>query len=165
MADKSSFTPDEWKLILSSPMLAGLAVTLAEPSGIWGMLKESMASANALIAAGKDANASPLMKSILAAMETSEGRAIARDEIKAEFSGKSAAEIKQQVIAKLAQAGKILDAKAPGEAPAFKSWLKSVADQVAESATEGGVLGFGGTRVTQAEKATVNEIGKALDAA
>jgi len=41
MADKSSFTPDEWKVVLSSPMLAGLAVTLAEPSGLWGMLKES----------------------------------------------------------------------------------------------------------------------------
>ena len=41
MADKSSFTPEEWKVVLSSPMLAGLAVTLAEPSGLWGMLKES----------------------------------------------------------------------------------------------------------------------------
>ena len=34
--------------VLSSPMLAGLAVTLAEPSGLWGMLKESMASARAM---------------------------------------------------------------------------------------------------------------------
>jgi hypothetical protein len=165
MADKSSFTPEEWKLILSSPMLAGLAVTLAEPSGLWGMLKESMASANAVIAAGKDANASPLMKAILADMETSEGRTVARDQIKVDLSGKSTQEIKEQIIGKLAQAGRILDAKAPGEAPAFKSWLKSVADQVAESASEGGVLGFGGTQVTSAEKATISDVGRALNAA
>jgi hypothetical protein len=31
-----------------------------------------------------------------------------------------------KVIAKLTQAGQILDAKAPGDAPAFKTWLKQV---------------------------------------
>lgn len=165
MADKSSFTPEEWKLVLSSPMLAGLAVTLAEPSGIWGMLKESMASASAVLTAGKDANASPLMKAILADMETSEGRTIARDELKSGFSGKSPAELKQLVIEKLAEAGKVLDAKAPDEAAVFKSWLKYVADQVAEAASEGGMLGIGGTRVTEAEKATISEVGKALSVA
>lgn len=165
MADKSSFTPEEWKLVLSSPMLAGLAVTMAEPSGIWGMLKESMASASAVVAAGSDANASPLMKALLADMETSDGRHIARDEIKEGMSGKSPAEIKQQVISKLAQVGKIIDAKAPQDAPAFKSWLKYVADQVAEAAAEGGVLGFGGTKVTDAEKATITEVGRALNVA
>lgn len=165
MADKSSFTPEEWKLVLSSPMLAGLAVTIAEPSGIWGMLKESMASANAVVAAGKDANATPLMKALLADMETSDGRRIARDEISEGLSGKSPAEIKELVIAKLAQAGKVLDAKAPNEAATFKSWLKYVADQVAESASEGGILGFGGTKVTDAERATITEVGKALNVA
>ncbi len=165
MADKSSFTPDEWKLVMSSPMLAGLAVTMAEPSGLWGMLKESMASANALIAAGKDAKASPLMKAMLADMETSEGRSAARDEVTAGMSGKTPAEIKSAVISKLNQAGRILDAKAPNEAPAFKSWLKHVADQVAESANEGGVMGIGGTRVTDNEKATIAEVGRALNVA
>ena len=38
MATKANFTPDEWKAILSSPMLAGMAVTLAEPSGLWGTM-------------------------------------------------------------------------------------------------------------------------------
>jgi len=165
MADKSSFTPEEWKLVLSSPMLAGLAVTIAEPSGLWGMLKESMASASAVLTAGKDAKASPLMKAILADMETSDGRRIARDEITAGMSGKSPAEIKQQVIDKLAQVGNILDAKAPGDAATFKTWLKYVADQVAEAASEGGVLGFGGTQVTPNEKATIAEVGKALNVA
>jgi hypothetical protein len=48
MADKSCFTPDEWKVILSSPMLAGMAVSLAEPSGLWGTLKEGMVGAPAV---------------------------------------------------------------------------------------------------------------------
>ena len=37
MADKSSFTPDEWKVLLQSMIAAGIAVTAAEPSGLWGL--------------------------------------------------------------------------------------------------------------------------------
>jgi len=36
MADKSNFTPDEWKLILESVTMAGIAVSAADPSGLWG---------------------------------------------------------------------------------------------------------------------------------
>ena len=35
MATKSSFTPEEWAKLLSSPMIAGMAITAADPSGIW----------------------------------------------------------------------------------------------------------------------------------
>jgi hypothetical protein len=44
MAQKTNFTADRWKAILGSPVLAGMAVTLAEPSGLWGMMKEGMTS-------------------------------------------------------------------------------------------------------------------------
>jgi hypothetical protein len=55
MATKADFTTDEWKLILGSPMLAGMAVTLAEPSGLWGMMQEGMVSGRALLEAKKSA--------------------------------------------------------------------------------------------------------------
>ena len=48
MADKTSFTKDEWTLLLESPMIAGMAITAAEPSGLWGLLKESFAGGTAL---------------------------------------------------------------------------------------------------------------------
>ena len=44
MADKSSFTPEEWTQLLEAPMMAGMAVSAAEPSGLFGMLKESFAT-------------------------------------------------------------------------------------------------------------------------
>ena len=40
----------------------------------------------------------------------------------------------------------------------FKTWLAGVAKSVAEAAPEGGFLGFGGTQVSEAEKATVAQI-------
>lgn len=165
MANKSNFTDDEWKAILSSPMLAGMAVTLGEPSGLWGTMQESMASARALLETRSDPSASNLVKAILADIETSEGRSIAREGLKSELTGKSATEIRQQVIAKLARVGDIIDAKAGTDAAGFKSWLKQVAERVAEAATEGGFLGFGGVKVTDAEKASIADVAKALKVA
>jgi hypothetical protein len=45
MATKADFTPDEWKLLLQSPLIAGVAISAADPSGLIGMMRESMASA------------------------------------------------------------------------------------------------------------------------
>ena len=54
MTDKTNFTPEEWKLLLESVMMAGIAVSAAEPSGLSGLLKESFASGNALLTAKMD---------------------------------------------------------------------------------------------------------------
>ena len=48
MANKQSFTPEEWTKILESTMLAGMAVSAAETSGLWGLMKEGFASSSAL---------------------------------------------------------------------------------------------------------------------
>ena len=40
MANKQSFTADEWNKILESVALSGVAVTAADPSGLLGMFKE-----------------------------------------------------------------------------------------------------------------------------
>jgi hypothetical protein len=57
MTDKSNFTPDEWKLLLESVMMASLAVSAAEPSGLWGLLKESFAGGTELAKAKLDPGA------------------------------------------------------------------------------------------------------------
>ena len=60
MTDKSNFTPDEWKLLLESVTMAGVAVSAADPSGLWGLLKESFAEGAALVAAKTDPTTKPL---------------------------------------------------------------------------------------------------------
>ena len=162
MAAKTDFTPDEWGKILTAPMLAGMAVTIAEPSGLFGMMKEGMASGRALLEARNDPGASALSKAVAAEMETSEGRTAAREALQAELSSKTPAEIKQKAISTLAEVAAILDAKAPQDATGFKAWLKHIAERVAEASSTGGFLGFGGVQVTEAEKATISEIAAAL---
>lgn len=162
MATKADFTTGEWNTILTSPMLAGIAVSLADPSGLWGLLQEAMASGRALLDARSDPAAGDLVKAVVADIETPEGRTAARDALKAELSAKSPAEIKQRAIAALAEAGASLDAKAPQEAAAFKAWLYHIAEKVAQAGSEGGFLGFGGVKVSDAEKATLAEIATVL---
>ena len=162
MIDKSSFSADEWSMIGSSPFLAGAAVTLAEPSGLWGTLKEGMASASALMESKKDAGAASLIKAIVAEIEGSDGRSIAREAIKKQLTAKTPAELKSQAIAGLSSVAQIVDAKAASDAAAFKAWLSTIAQRVAEASKEGGFLGFGGVPVSESEKATLQEISVAL---
>ncbi|WP_395666925.1 hypothetical protein [Methylocella sp.] len=162
MTGKTDFSDADWAKILSAPLLAGVAVTMAEPSGLFGMLKEGMASGSALLAARTDAAAGPLARAVADDFESGDARARARDALQAEIGGKKPAELRDAAVAALESVGELVDAKAPQEAPAFKAWLRSLAEKVAESASEGGFLGFGGVKVTEAEKATVAEVGRAL---
>jgi hypothetical protein len=60
----------------------------------------------------------------------------------------------------------LLARKAPApEAEGYKRWLLTVAQRVAEAAKEGGFLGIGGVRVSEAEQATLAEIAGALGVA
>ena len=42
MATKTTFTPEEWDLLMTGVMSSGVAVTAADPSGLWGLMKESL---------------------------------------------------------------------------------------------------------------------------
>lgn len=162
MADKSSFTPEEWVQLLEAPMLAGMAVSAAEPSGLFGMLKESFATGKLLVQAKSDAAANPLVKAVAADYETAEGRKAASEGLKAKLAGAAPADLKARSLDTLRQVAALLTAKAPADAPAFKAWLEQIGQNVAEAASEGGFLGFGGVQVTDAEKATLGEIAAAL---
>ena len=55
-------------------MLVGIAVSTADPSGLWGTLKEAAASSSAIATAKLDAGSNELIKAVIADIETSEGR-------------------------------------------------------------------------------------------
>ena len=73
MADKSNFTPDEWRVLLESMTMAGIAVTAAEPSGLWGLLQESLAAGRMVAQAKMDPTSNPLIKALVAEFGTAEG--------------------------------------------------------------------------------------------
>ena len=148
MAWKDTFGSD-WERVVGAPMLAGIAVTAAEPGGLFGAIKESFAVAGAMRDAKGEGGS--LAAEVAAAYETSEGRDMAR-----------AAEIVDAAVTELAQVSRIVAEKAPESAVAFRAWLNAIAARVAEAGTEGGFLGFGGEKVSAAEKATLDRLATAL---
>jgi hypothetical protein len=162
MANKQNFKPDEWSKILQSTMLAGIAVTAAEPSGLWGALKEAFASSSALAAAKSNASSSELIKAVVAEFETKEGRASIQEALRQHLDGAKPADAVQRSLTNLKAVSAILEAKAPQDAAGFKTWLRAISQNVAEASAEGGFLGIGGVKVSEAEKATLAEISKAL---
>ena len=164
MANKQSFKPEEWTKILESTMLAGMAVSAAEPSGLWGALKEAFASSSALAAAKANAGSNELVKAVVADFETKEGRAAVQEALRKHLAGATKpADAVQRSLDNLREVSAILNAKAPQEAPAFKAWLQTISQKVAEASSEGGgFLGIGGVQVSETEKATLADISKAL---
>jgi hypothetical protein len=71
--------------------------------------------------------------------------------------------MKGTILAALGQGAALVDAKAPPDAAAgFKVWLGQISERVANAASEGGFMGFGGVQVSDAEKATLEELSQAL---
>lgn len=61
-----SFSPEDWALVRSSPLLAGLLITLSDlRTGPIGVLKEGFAPSQAIIEAGEGA-ANPIVASVVA---------------------------------------------------------------------------------------------------
>jgi hypothetical protein len=164
MATKANFTPDEWKKLLESPLLAGFAISAADPSGFFSLMKEGFATARALAEAKSNPSADELIKAVTEDLLTQEGRTNAREGVRAVAAGGAPATIKDKALAELKQTAMILDTKAPADAVVFKAWLGHIAQSVAEAGSEGGFLGFGGVPVSDTEKATLAELNKVLAA-
>jgi hypothetical protein len=73
MANKQNFTPEEWAKVLEGTIVAGMVVSAADPSGLWGTLKEAFASRSALDAAKLDSSSNELVKAVILVFDA-EGR-------------------------------------------------------------------------------------------
>ncbi len=161
MARASNFTPVEWKKLSQAPMLAGYAVSAADPSGFIGLLREAFATARMLSGARAEAG-DELIRDVAENLLSSGGRADAREGVRTVTQGAALEEIKNRALEALRETAGILDAKAGEHAAPFKKWLLEIARQVAEAGLEDTFLGFGGIRMSEKEKATLDEISQAL---
>jgi hypothetical protein len=160
MATREDFTTDEWATIYQSPTMAGLVVMTAGKSGPIQAVKEMFAVSKALLEAEQHGAGGNLVKAIVAAVKAGE-----RPEAPAQ-QPKSVEEVRARALDNLHKTAALVDAKGPAEeAQAFKRWLVDVGQKVAEASKEGGFLGFGGTQVTDDERAAVGELSAALGVA
>jgi hypothetical protein len=162
MATNEDFTPEEWTQVLESIMLTGIAVSAADPNGLWGTLKEAFAGSAAVSASKRDPGSNELVRAAVIDFETPQGRAVVQQALRKRCANADPAELVQRSLACLRDVSKILDAKAPDDAVAFKAWLRDLSQKVADASVEGTFLGFSGVRVSDSEKATLADIAKSL---
>jgi hypothetical protein len=79
MVSKNDFSPVEWKKLVQAPLLAGFAVSAADPSSFVGTLQGAFANAKQL-AEAKSGASGELVKLIAEEILSSSGRAEARDQ-------------------------------------------------------------------------------------
>lgn len=160
MSIKDSFTEDEWFLLSSMPGMIGAAMSNAAPSGIIGTVKEMSAAMRAAVQGKTDHPDSQLITALMTKAENWDEakEKIASYRERTQERVKSANVQSREGLQQLAlddcrAAAALVDEKcSEEEARIYKQWTISVARSVAEAAKEGSILGFGGERVSEAER-------------
>jgi hypothetical protein len=155
---KSDFDEQEWARIVRAPLVAGMAITLADPGGPIEAAKESMASM-------KSATNPPSREHLLAdvALDLQAMIQERHNPLKG-FRPESGRPPGEQVIEELQSVHGLIAAKSdPEEAAAFGRWMVASAQAAADAAKEGGFMGFGAEQVSQREKDMLERVRAAVN--
>jgi hypothetical protein len=153
MPSKSDFTVEEWKVIVAAAPMVGLAVTCASPNGPWGVMKEMLSMGMAMAEMLQKGSSNPLIAALADDLKAR------RTKMEAPSDMKDPEMCKDTALKQVRAVNEIIDRKVKGEeGEDFKRWLLAVARRVAEAANEGGVFGFGGNRVSDAENNVLRQI-------
>jgi hypothetical protein len=159
MTTKADFTEEEWATVVRSPVVAGMAITLADPGGPIEVVKETSAVLKFVTGEGEE-------RDDLVGEVAREIRSLAQQRTNpvGDFKPRGALAGKQ-VVDEITRAGEIVAAKAtPEEAEAFRAWILECAQRAADAAKEGGFMGFHAERVSQGERDMLAQLGSALGA-
>jgi hypothetical protein len=161
MTTKKDYTTEEWNQLLESPLQAGFYVIYADPS-VTGMFKEMKALFKAVLEQTIPDGAQELVGSLVADIkEKSENKE--QMPSSDDMSKGDPEEIMARMLAFVQNVAALVDAKATSEeAAGFKEWLYAVAKAVSEAVKDGGFMGMGGKRVSDKEKAALENLKSTL---
>ena len=150
MTTKADFNAEDWSTVVDGPLYAGLSVIAASRGGT---LRESLAMTHVYQDARAQHGNSPLLDELITSPPT----------IDAATVQKAGGDVIQAATAMLRQAIEILGRVAtPEETDAYKTFVMTVAQAVAGAHKEGGFLGIGGTAISEAENAALDQLSGAL---
>jgi hypothetical protein len=158
MTTKRDFTEDEWSRIVRAPFVAGMAISLADPGGPIEATKETLATL-------KSATNPPSREQLLAevALEVQAMTQQKQSPLAGYRPTADEAPWGEQVLDELRAVQALVAAKAtPDEAAAFGRWLVTAAQAAADSAKEGGFMGFGAKQVSEREEAMLEQVRAAV---
>lgn len=166
MQEELGFSDAEWGLLVGLPQSVVLAASAIESDGTHRTATENSAGMTA-IAEGRQ-SASQLVYAVANEIATRAGD----PEEDEELPGQPIAELPvpdepeayaADVLDRARSAASLLKRIDEGDSGAYKHWLVTIADEVVGAASTGGVLGIGGTAVSNAERGFRDELSSVLN--
>jgi hypothetical protein len=157
LTTKADFTDEEWARLERSPIVAGMAISLADPGGPIEAVKESAAAIKTATEPPPDAGelAAEVAKSFTE-------KAQHRQNPLGDFKPRGAM-AGEEILEELRAVNALLNEKAtPEEAAGFRQWLQTAARRAADAAKEGGFLGFKAERVSEGEQKMLDRLAEVL---
>lgn len=149
MTKKSDFSADEWSTVVEGPLLAGMRVLTA---GRGGTIRESLAMGQTYARARRQHGESELLDDLVSAPPTMDPSRLPPPD---EIDGVTAERLRQAI--------QLLEQKAsPEEVDVYKGFVLTLAEAAASAHREGGFLGVGGEKVSERERAALDEIAASL---
>ncbi|HEX6586349.1 MAG TPA: hypothetical protein VF052_06325 [Solirubrobacterales bacterium] len=148
MTAKSDFSEEEWKQLLEAPPSAGLVVVASDRGG---SIRETFSMAKAYADSHKQPGQSQLLDEIVSAKPE-----VDRSRFKTQE------ELKQHCLQNVRDAIALLKQKASAdEVEAYRQFVIALVNRVAEARKEG-FMGLSGERVSDDERAAIEEVTAAL---
>jgi hypothetical protein len=155
MATRDDFNEEEWARLGRAPVVAGMAITLADPGGPIETIKESNAALQTVLEAAQGGGHGEFVQAV--ARDFAE-KARHRQNPMAGFKPKGA-DAGQEVLDELRAVNALLNEKTtPEEGAEFREWLKTAAQRTATAAKEGGFLGFRAELVSEREQQMLDRL-------
>lgn len=167
MTTKDAFTAEEWTTLKTGFLDAGRYLVLADPISKSDLSKEARVIGGYFSDLRDQAERTSLQNELLLALvmdgDASEQSSDLTVWSMPNLASDEMAKAKSDTLANVERAGALLDAKAtPEEAKEIKVRMYELAGLTAGAAKEGSFMGFGGVRVTLAEKAALEDIARVL---
>ncbi|WP_374086879.1 hypothetical protein [Methylomicrobium lacus] len=164
MTTKTDFSTAEWEVLRDAPNLVVLAMAVAGASGFFGSIAEALAPSETIRHALQGRN--QLLRGICEKDEMMASVESIKSQAKAggDFAHIQAA-LRKEAIDKSRAAVALLRQKgSPEDIEAYREFLITLGDKVANAAKEGAFLGFGGERVSEHERTLLAELAEAVGA-
>jgi hypothetical protein len=156
MTSRTDFTDEEWQRLGRAPLVAGMAISFADPGGPIEAVKETNAALRTVLAAAESGEHGALVQAV--AKDVAD-QARQRHNPMADFKPRGT-DARQEIEDELRAVNALLVEKAtPEEADDFREWLKQAAQATALAAKEGGFMGFRAERVSENEQQMLETLG------
>ena len=159
MTTQADFTEEEWARLERAPIVAGMAISLADPGGPIELFKETKAT---LQVVGEEAQAGAHGDLAGAVAKSIAEKAQKHENPVGDFKPKGTM-AGEQILDELRGVNALLTEKATrDEADGFRDWLRAAAQNAAKAAKEGGFMGFHAVRVSEGEQQMLDKLGEVL---